>query len=149
MPKLLFVGIIERACRATIIREIPGISDCFQVKDDTAAEIKVGDGALTSARHAHLPLHWLLAHDKRVQSAWDVGIYRRKRREHPGRRRDLLERHLRDPEDVRRRDGACGDSTRDEGHFRRVQHRCEPAPPRADRGLYGACGALRGYAQDV
>lgn len=45
MPKLLLVGIIERTCRATIIREIPGITDCFQVKDDRKdgkAEIKVG-----------------------------------------------------------------------------------------------------------
>ncbi|KAJ3518055.1 hypothetical protein NLJ89_g82 [Agrocybe chaxingu] len=34
MPKLLFVGIIERVCRTTVIREIPGISECFQVKED-------------------------------------------------------------------------------------------------------------------
>lgn len=45
MPKLLFVGIVERTCRATVIREIPGITDCFQVKDDSKKgqepEIKV------------------------------------------------------------------------------------------------------------
>ncbi|KAF5364049.1 hypothetical protein D9756_000358 [Leucocoprinus leucothites] len=35
MPKLLFVGIVEKTCRATVIREIPGITDCFQVKDDS------------------------------------------------------------------------------------------------------------------
>ncbi|RDB19957.1 DNA-directed RNA polymerase I subunit rpa1 [Hypsizygus marmoreus] len=35
MPKLLFVGIVERTCRATVIREIPGITECFQVKDDS------------------------------------------------------------------------------------------------------------------
>ncbi|KAG6813000.1 hypothetical protein H0H92_014931 [Tricholoma furcatifolium] len=35
MPKLLFVGIIERTCRATIVREVPGITDCFQGKDDS------------------------------------------------------------------------------------------------------------------
>ncbi|KAF5333685.1 hypothetical protein D9611_002553 [Ephemerocybe angulata] len=34
IPKLLFVGIVERTCRAAIIREIPGITDCFQVKED-------------------------------------------------------------------------------------------------------------------
>ncbi|KAH7916295.1 hypothetical protein BJ138DRAFT_1219726 [Hygrophoropsis aurantiaca] len=28
-PKLLLVGIVERTCRKTIIREIPGITDCF------------------------------------------------------------------------------------------------------------------------
>ncbi|TFK71780.1 beta and beta-prime subunits of DNA dependent RNA-polymerase [Pluteus cervinus] len=33
MPKLLFVGVIERACRFTVIREIPGISACFQNKE--------------------------------------------------------------------------------------------------------------------
>ncbi|KAG6842007.1 hypothetical protein C0991_003533 [Blastosporella zonata] len=35
MPKLLFVGIVERTCRNTIIREIRGITECFQVKDDS------------------------------------------------------------------------------------------------------------------
>ncbi|KAF8812281.1 beta and beta-prime subunits of DNA dependent RNA-polymerase [Phlegmacium glaucopus] len=30
---LLFVGIVERACRTTVVREIPGISDCFQTKE--------------------------------------------------------------------------------------------------------------------
>lgn len=42
MPKLLFVGIVERTCRATVIREIPGITECFQVKDDSkkGSEIK-------------------------------------------------------------------------------------------------------------
>jgi hypothetical protein len=35
MPKLLFVGIVERACLATVVREIPGITDCFQTKDDS------------------------------------------------------------------------------------------------------------------
>ncbi|PFH51377.1 hypothetical protein AMATHDRAFT_74938 [Amanita thiersii Skay4041] len=33
MPKLLFVGIVERTCRATVIREIPGITDCFQTRE--------------------------------------------------------------------------------------------------------------------
>jgi len=45
IPKLLFVGVIERTCRATIIREIPGITECFQTKDDSKKngepEIKV------------------------------------------------------------------------------------------------------------
>jgi hypothetical protein len=34
MPKLLLIGIVERTCRKTIIREIPGIVDCFRVKDE-------------------------------------------------------------------------------------------------------------------
>ncbi|KAJ7228454.1 hypothetical protein GGX14DRAFT_413252 [Mycena pura] len=41
MPKLLLVGILERTCRATIIREIPGISECFQVKEEGKGETKV------------------------------------------------------------------------------------------------------------
>lgn len=43
MPKLLFVGIVERTCRATIVREIPGITECFQAKDE-----KKGDITLTT-----------------------------------------------------------------------------------------------------
>ncbi|KAG6868169.1 hypothetical protein C0993_006837 [Termitomyces sp. T159_Od127] len=35
MPKLLFVGIVERTCRATVVREILGITECFQMKDDS------------------------------------------------------------------------------------------------------------------
>ncbi len=42
MPKLLFIGVIERTCRATVIRQIPGITDCFQVKGDG----KKGDDAV-------------------------------------------------------------------------------------------------------
>ncbi|KAJ7178928.1 hypothetical protein C8R46DRAFT_1071922 [Mycena filopes] len=41
MPKLLLVGILERTCRATIIREIPGITECFQVKENSKGETKV------------------------------------------------------------------------------------------------------------
>ncbi|KAF7301868.1 DNA-directed RNA polymerase subunit [Mycena indigotica] len=35
MPKLLLVGILERTCRATIIRQIPGVSECFQTKEES------------------------------------------------------------------------------------------------------------------
>ncbi|KAG7096730.1 hypothetical protein E1B28_004143 [Marasmius oreades] len=34
LPKLLLVGIVERICRTTVIREIPGITDCFQSKEE-------------------------------------------------------------------------------------------------------------------
>ncbi|KAI0268325.1 beta and beta-prime subunits of DNA dependent RNA-polymerase [Gloeopeniophorella convolvens] len=33
MPKLLLVGIVERACTKTVVREISGITDCFRVKE--------------------------------------------------------------------------------------------------------------------
>ncbi|KAH0839966.1 hypothetical protein J3R83DRAFT_921 [Lanmaoa asiatica] len=33
-PKLLLVGIVERACRKTVIREIPGIADCFKLANE-------------------------------------------------------------------------------------------------------------------
>ncbi|TRM68131.1 hypothetical protein BD626DRAFT_555014 [Schizophyllum amplum] len=38
MPKLLFVGIVERTCKATVVREIKGITDCFSVKDDSKSK---------------------------------------------------------------------------------------------------------------
>ncbi|KAJ7368540.1 hypothetical protein DFH08DRAFT_831649 [Mycena albidolilacea] len=41
MPKLLLVGILERTCRATIIREIPGITECFQVREKDKTEVKL------------------------------------------------------------------------------------------------------------
>lgn len=45
MPKLLFVGIMERTCRTTVIREISGISDCFQTRDE-----KDGDEPMIKVR---------------------------------------------------------------------------------------------------
>ncbi|KAG9317500.1 hypothetical protein JVU11DRAFT_1704 [Chiua virens] len=33
-PKLLLVGIVERACRKTVIREIPGITECFRLASE-------------------------------------------------------------------------------------------------------------------
>jgi hypothetical protein len=38
MPKLLLVGIVEKTCMKTVIREIPGITDCFKNKEDKAGE---------------------------------------------------------------------------------------------------------------
>lgn len=35
MPKLLLVGIVERACVKTVVREIPQISDCFRVREES------------------------------------------------------------------------------------------------------------------
>jgi hypothetical protein len=40
-PKLLFVGLVERTCQKTVIREIPGIKDCFRVKEDGKDVVKV------------------------------------------------------------------------------------------------------------
>ncbi len=34
MPKLLLVGLVERVCLKTVVREIPGITDCFKNEDD-------------------------------------------------------------------------------------------------------------------
>jgi DNA-directed RNA polymerase I subunit RPA1 len=34
IPKLLLVGIIERSCLKTVIREIPDIKECFLVIED-------------------------------------------------------------------------------------------------------------------
>lgn len=33
MPKLLLVGIVEKTCIKTLVREIPGITDCFKSKE--------------------------------------------------------------------------------------------------------------------
>jgi hypothetical protein len=42
MPKLLLVGLVERTCTKTVVREIPGIVDCFQLAgDDNKGKIVV------------------------------------------------------------------------------------------------------------
>lgn len=42
MPKLLLVGLVERTCAKTVVREIPGIVDCFQLAgDDNKGKIVV------------------------------------------------------------------------------------------------------------
>ncbi len=33
LPKLMVVDIVERTCRKTVVREIPGIADFFRVKE--------------------------------------------------------------------------------------------------------------------
>jgi len=35
-PKLLLVGLIERCCAGSVVREIPGLQNCFIVADDAA-----------------------------------------------------------------------------------------------------------------
>lgn len=41
-PKLLLVGLLEKVCRRTIIREIAGISECFVSKEDSkGGKVKV------------------------------------------------------------------------------------------------------------
>ena len=34
MPKLLLVGVVEKTCLKTVVREIPNIKDCFLVVND-------------------------------------------------------------------------------------------------------------------
>lgn len=74
MPKLLFVGIVERTCCATIIREIPGITECFQAKDDSKKggepEIKVHlDGCLLNCLFI-----LFAAYNEWVEFPWPVAI---------------------------------------------------------------------------
>jgi len=43
VPKLLLVGLVEKTCAKTVVREIPGIVDCFQLAgDDNSGKIVVG-----------------------------------------------------------------------------------------------------------
>ena len=40
LPKLLLVGIVERACLKTVVREIPGIAECFVNKEDKQPKVR-------------------------------------------------------------------------------------------------------------
>lgn len=49
LPKLMVVDIVERTCRKTVVREIPGISDCFRVKEaNKDGSIKVSAASLSA-----------------------------------------------------------------------------------------------------
>ncbi|KAF8631529.1 hypothetical protein AX15_002287 [Amanita polypyramis BW_CC] len=72
MPKLLFVGIIERTCRTTVIREIPGISECFQTKEEKngqESEIKI------TTNGSNLRGMWEFAASAEESILEDNGIY--------------------------------------------------------------------------
>ena len=43
MPKLLLLGIVEKTCMKTVIREIPGITDCFNNQEDKDTSGKAED----------------------------------------------------------------------------------------------------------
>lgn len=49
MPKLLLVGIVEKTCLKTVVREIPGITDCFKSKEDKDGETIYRVGPHTAA----------------------------------------------------------------------------------------------------
>lgn len=54
MPKLLLVGLVERTCAKTVVREIPGIVDCFQLAgDDNNGKIMVSHLIVSSSHSPH------------------------------------------------------------------------------------------------
>ncbi|EMD40913.1 hypothetical protein CERSUDRAFT_131304 [Gelatoporia subvermispora B] len=58
MPKLLLVGIVEKTCVKTVIREIPGITDCFMTKEDG----KSGEAIYTlTTNGSNIPGLWRFA----------------------------------------------------------------------------------------
>jgi hypothetical protein len=121
MPKLLLVGLIERACDKSVVREIPGITDCFAGKDEGKG-VKVWDVLPTSSKATPInilptfPAHhqWLeLPRHLEVRCDAKQGHYRYGP--------DLLERHLCDPVRVRRRGRTAGDPPRNRRRVLRVQ----------------------------
>ncbi|KAL4241893.1 DNA-directed RNA polymerase subunit [Abortiporus biennis] len=55
MPKLLLVGIVEKTCLKTVVREIPGITDCFKSKTEK------GDGYRLTTNGSNIPGIWHFA----------------------------------------------------------------------------------------
>lgn len=72
MPKLLLVGIVEKTCTKTVIREIPGITDCFKNKEEKNGE--------TIYKVCHIDFTLLLyltsvlAHHQRLEHPWNLAI---------------------------------------------------------------------------
>jgi DNA-directed RNA polymerase I subunit RPA1 len=53
LPKLMVVDIVGRTCRKTVVREIPGITDCFRVKEPNKdGSIKVSAVSMPALRRA-------------------------------------------------------------------------------------------------
>ncbi|KAF9464350.1 hypothetical protein BDZ94DRAFT_1162001 [Collybia nuda] len=69
MPKLLFVGIVERTCSATIIREIPGITECFQAKDDSK---KDAEPLTTNGSNFHGMWHFAAGSEESILEDDDI-----------------------------------------------------------------------------
>ncbi len=68
----MIVDIVERTCRKTVVREIPGIIDCFRVKEKNKdGSIKVSVLSLLALR---LPLINNIIDDHQwFQHPWSLG----------------------------------------------------------------------------
>ena len=74
MPKLLLVGLVERTCAKTVVREIPGIVDCFQLAgDDNSGKVMVRspDRVLQPPVSRHPPF---TAVHEWLEHRWSLGI---------------------------------------------------------------------------
>ncbi|KIY49422.1 RNA polymerase I largest subunit [Fistulina hepatica ATCC 64428] len=72
MPKLLFVGIVERTCRSTVVREICGIADCFQSKE----ERKDGQSVVKlTTNGSNLPGLWMFTYSSDESILEETTVY--------------------------------------------------------------------------
>ncbi|CCM05554.1 uncharacterized protein FIBRA_07781 [Fibroporia radiculosa] len=72
MPKLLLVGIVEKACVKTVVREIPGITDCFKGEESGPA----GDPKYTlTTNGSNIPGLWQFACRDADSMIDENGIY--------------------------------------------------------------------------
>ncbi|KAI0775964.1 beta and beta-prime subunits of DNA dependent RNA-polymerase [Trametes elegans] len=72
MPKLLLVGLVERVCVKTVVREIPGITDCFKNEEDG----KNGDKLFSLATNgSNIPGLWQFACGNGDSIIDENGIY--------------------------------------------------------------------------
>ena len=113
MPKLLFIGIIERTCSGTVVRQIPGIADCFQVKGDGKTDTVTVSFPLSLPAYVPVLICRLLAYNERIKLQRHLE-FRGGGREYSGRERNILERHICYPQDVWGRDGTRCDPSRNE-----------------------------------
>lgn len=138
LPKLLLVGIVERTCVKTIVREIPHIADCFRVREDNKdGRVKVCFPSLTAIMSVSCHTLSSAGHDKRLELQGHVAFRLQWCGKHDRRGLNLLERHLRHSDDLRSRDGSCGHCARNEWRIRRVQNRRRQSPSRAHCRLHG------------
>ena len=72
MPKLLLIGLVERTCAKTVVREIPGIVDCFQLAGDDKDEkivVRSPDRSLCATRL--IPSSQLSTNGSNIAGLWE------------------------------------------------------------------------------
>ena len=116
MPKLLLIGLVERTCAKTVVREIPGIVDCFQLAgDDNEGKIVVRSPDRGFKPHISFRLFTALHEWFKCHRSLEILLFRESTDQ---RRRYLYKSYRRNPADLWCGGCSHGDCEGDERRLR-------------------------------